>query len=119
MQLGKNYHFYFDAHPDFVSSTKNYYGSVLTDSTKSLNFRKSMLIGTRAPEPEEFENARKVDLRIVNPLEIAELGVKRVAKMIRARNKRIQSLHFNRPRLLRSSICTRCISSFAWGFVIH
>jgi agmatinase len=76
---------YFDAHPDFVSSTKNYYGSVLTDSTKSLNFRKSMLIGTRAAEAEEFENARKVDLRIVNPLEIAELGVKRVAKMIRAR----------------------------------
>ena len=23
---------YFDAHPDFVSSTRNYYGSVLTDS---------------------------------------------------------------------------------------
>jgi agmatinase len=76
---------YFDAHPDFVSSTKNYYGSVLTDSTKSLNFRKSMLVGTRAAEPEELENARRVDLRIVNPLEIAELGVKRVAQMIRAR----------------------------------
>jgi agmatinase len=76
---------YFDAHPDFVSSTKNYYGSVLTDSTQSLNFRKSMLVGTRAAEPEELENARRVDLRIVNPLEIAELGVKRVAQMIRAR----------------------------------
>ncbi len=37
---------YFDAHPDFVSSTRNYYGSVLTDSTQSLNFRKSMLVGT-------------------------------------------------------------------------
>ena len=76
---------YFDAHPDFVSSTRNYYGSVLTDSTLSLNFRKSMLIGTRAAEPEELENARKAGLRIVNPLEIVELGVKRVAQMIRAR----------------------------------
>lgn len=76
---------YFDAHPDFVSSTRNYYGSVLTDSTQSLNFRKSMLIGTRAAEPEELENARKAGLMIVNPLEIVELGVKRVAKMIRAR----------------------------------
>jgi agmatinase len=76
---------YFDAHPDFVSSTRNYYGSVLTDSTPSLNFRKSMLIGTRAAEPEELENARKAGLRIVNPLEIVELGVKRVAQMIRAR----------------------------------
>jgi agmatinase len=78
---------YFDAHPDFVSSTTNYYGSVLTDTTQSLNFRKSMLIGTRAAEPEELENAKKVGLRILNPLEIAEIGVKRVAQMIRARTR--------------------------------
>ena len=78
---------YFDAHPDFVSSTTDYYGSVLTDSTQSLNFRKSMLIGTRAAEPEELENAKKVGLRIINPLEIVEIGVKRVAQMIRARTR--------------------------------
>jgi agmatinase len=76
---------YFDAHPDFVSSTKNYYGSVLTDLAQSLNFRKSMLVGTRAAEPEELENAKTADLRIVNPLDVEELGVKRVAQMIRAR----------------------------------
>ena len=39
---------YFDAHPDFVSSTRNYYGSVLTDSSELIDFTKSMLIGTRA-----------------------------------------------------------------------
>jgi agmatinase len=76
---------YFDAHPDFVSSTRDYYGSVLTDSAQSLNFRKSMLIGTRAAEPEEIENAKKVGLKIVNPLDVAELGVKKVARMIKAR----------------------------------
>lgn len=76
---------YFDAHPDFVSSTRDYYGSVLTDSAQSLNFRKSMLIGTRAAEPEELENASRVGLKIVNPLDVAELGVKKVAQMIRAR----------------------------------
>ena len=76
---------YFDAHPDFVSSVRNYYGSVLTDSAQSLNFRKSMLIGTRAAEQEELENARKVDLKIVNPLDVSELGVKKVAQMIKAR----------------------------------
>src|SRR5919198_3453764 len=76
---------YFDAHPDFVSSTRNYYGSVLTDLTQSLNFRKSMLVGTRAAEPEELENARTADLKIVNPLDVAELGVKKVVQMIRAR----------------------------------
>jgi agmatinase len=76
---------YFDAHPDFVSSTRDYYGSVLTDSAQSLNFRKSMLIGTRAAEPEEIENAKKAGLKIVNPLDVAELGVKKVAQMIKAR----------------------------------
>jgi agmatinase len=76
---------YFDAHPDFVSSARNYYGSVLTDSAQSLNMRKSMLIGTRAAEPEEIENASKVGLKIVTPLDIVELGVKKVAQMIKAR----------------------------------
>ncbi|HEU4605094.1 MAG TPA: arginase family protein [Nitrososphaera sp.] len=76
---------YFDAHPDFVSSVRNYYGSVLTDSVQSLNLRKSMLIGTRAAEQEELENARKAGLKIVNPLDVAELGVKKVAQMIKAR----------------------------------
>jgi agmatinase len=76
---------YFDAHPDFVSSTRDYYGSVLTDSAQSLNFRKSMLIGTRAAEPEELENASRAGVKIINPLDVAELGVKKVAQMIKAR----------------------------------
>ena len=74
---------YFDAHPDFVSSYRNYYGSILADSSQSLNFRKSMLIGTRAAEPEELENVKKVGMRVINPLEILELGVKSVAQIIR------------------------------------
>jgi agmatinase len=76
---------YFDAHPDFVSSTRNYYGSVLTDSAQSLNFGKSILIGTRAAEPEELENAKKAGLKILSPLDVAELGVKKVSQMIKAR----------------------------------
>jgi agmatinase len=76
---------YFDAHPDFVSSTKNYYGSVLTDSFQSLNFKKSMLIGTRAAEPEEIENAKASGLKIITPLDVAEFGLKRTAQMIKAR----------------------------------
>lgn len=76
---------YFDAHPDFVSSTRNYYGSVLTDSARSLNFRKSVLIGTRAAEPEEMKNAKTAGLKIVNPLDVAELGVKKVAQLIMTR----------------------------------
>ena len=78
---------YFDAHPDFVSSVRNYYGSVLTDSAEFLDFKKSMLIGTRAAEPEELVNAEKEGLQIVNPVDIVELGVSRVASMIAERTK--------------------------------
>jgi agmatinase len=78
---------YFDAHPDFVSSTRNYYGSVLTDSAKFLDFRKSMLVGTRAAEPEEVENAKDAGLKIVTPLDVAELGVRRVAQIIKTKTR--------------------------------
>lgn len=76
---------YFDAHPDFVSSTTNYYGSVLTDSAPALDFSRSMLIGIRAAEKEELENAAKVGVLIINPLDIAEIGVKKAVEIIRAR----------------------------------
>ncbi len=74
---------YFDAHPDFVKSVRNYYGSVLADSAEQIDYKKSMLIGTRAAEPEEIENAREVDLAIVTPIDITELGIHKVAEMIR------------------------------------
>jgi agmatinase len=76
---------YFDAHPDFVSSTRNYYGSILTDSTQSLDFKKSMLIGIRAAEPEEIENAAKVGLEIITPMDIAEAGVLKIAERLKSR----------------------------------
>ena len=44
-----------------------------------------MLVGTRAAEPEELENAKAAGLKIVNPLDVVELGVKKVAQMIKAR----------------------------------
>src|SRR5918912_1487236 len=76
---------YFDAHPDFVSSTRNYYGSVLTDSAASIDFNKSILIGTRAAEPEELENAKKVELEIITPMDIVELGILKVAQRFMSR----------------------------------
>ncbi|HZA08316.1 MAG TPA: arginase family protein [Nitrososphaeraceae archaeon] len=70
---------YFDAHPDFVSSTRNYYGSVMTDAAEFIDFKKSVLIGTRAAELEELENAANVGLEIVTPMELVESGVIRLA----------------------------------------
>ena len=73
---------YFDAHPDFVSSTRNYYGSVITDSSNYIDFKKSVLIGTRAAEQEELLNASKRELEIVTPLDILEVGINHVVKKI-------------------------------------
>jgi agmatinase len=73
---------YFDAHPDFVSSTRNYYGSVITDSSGYINFTKSILIGTRAAESEELENASKQKLEIITPIDIIQLGINATVKKI-------------------------------------
>jgi agmatinase len=73
---------YFDAHPDFVSSTRNYYGSVITDSSDYINFTKSILIGTRAAELEELENASKQKLEIITPIDIIELGINTIVKKV-------------------------------------
>jgi agmatinase len=73
---------YFDAHPDFVSSTRNYYGSVITDSSDYINFKQSILIGTRAAELEELENASKHELEIITPLDIIDLGINNTVKKI-------------------------------------
>ena len=73
---------YFDAHPDFVSSTRNFYGSVITDSFNYIDFTKSTLIGTRAAEPEELENASKQKLEIITPIDIIESGINSVVKKI-------------------------------------
>ena len=77
---------YFDAHPDFVSSTTDYYGSVLTDSSRYIDFENSMLIGTRAAEAEELENAYKAGLEVITPMDIAELGIVKIADRIRSKN---------------------------------
>jgi agmatinase len=73
---------YFDAHPDFVSSTRDYYGSVITDSFNYINFTKSILIGTRAAELEELENASEQKLEIITPIDIIESGINATVKKI-------------------------------------
>jgi agmatinase len=73
---------YFDAHPDFVSSTRNYYGSVITDSSKYINFGKSMLIGTRAAEREEIRNATEKKLEIITPIDIIDSDLNAIVKRI-------------------------------------
>lgn len=73
---------YFDAHPDFVSSTTNYYGSVFYDVLSHIDIKTSLQVGTRTPEQEEIDNLRKYDLKTITSFEIAEKGIENIAKSI-------------------------------------
>ncbi|MFQ5782752.1 MAG: arginase family protein [Nitrosopumilus sp.] len=73
---------YFDAHPDFVSSTTNYYGSVLNDVLSSIEISSSLQIGIRTPEQEELDNIKKFNLEVITPFDIREQGIKQVANSI-------------------------------------
>src|SRR5829696_9943211 len=73
---------YFDAHPDFVTSTKDYYGSVVSDSIDCIDIRKSVFVGIRACEPEEIFNIRKYRANILDPIDIQKYGTKKILKKI-------------------------------------
>ncbi len=68
---------YFDAHPDFICSEKHYYGSVMCDisSLKGVDLSASVMIGVRAPEPEELENLSRSKVRVISPVDILEQGI--------------------------------------------
>jgi len=86
--IGKTGLVYFDAHPDFVSTTNDYYGSVLHDASRWIDFNESILIGTRSAEPEELENAIKVGLDIVTPLDINEFGIAKIMDKVKEKSNK-------------------------------
>jgi len=73
---------YFDAHPDFVTSTKNYYGSVFGDVLELIDTKTSIQIGIRTPEKEEMDNLRKHKITVVSPFDIAEKGISKISREI-------------------------------------
>ena len=73
---------YFDAHPDFVSSTTNYYGSVVNDVLSNIEIASSVEIGIRTPEQEEINNIGIHSLEVITPFHIKEQGIKQVANSI-------------------------------------
>jgi len=73
---------YFDAHPDFVSHTRNYYGSVITDSLEIIDTKSSLQIGIRSPEEEEIANLKKYGIKVITPIEVLEKGIAETSKMI-------------------------------------
>ena len=73
---------YFDAHPDFVSSHTNYYGSIITDVLSHIEVESSIQIGIRTPEEEELENLKKHNLHVITPLDINKQGIENIANSI-------------------------------------
>lgn len=73
---------YFDAHPDFVTSTKEYYGSVFGDVLPYIDTKKSIQIGIRTPEKEEHENLKENKITVITPFDIAEKGILDISKQI-------------------------------------
>ena len=73
---------YFDAHPDFVSSITNYYGSVITDILSNIEIESSVEIGIRTPEQEELNNIKKYNLNVITPFDVADKGIQQVANSI-------------------------------------
>ncbi len=73
---------YFDAHPDFVSSYTNYYGSVVTDVLSDIKIESSVQIGIRTPEEEEMENLKKYNLQVITPFDIKKDGIENIANSI-------------------------------------
>ena len=73
---------YFDAHPDFVSSHTNYYGSVITDVLSYIEIKSSFQIGIRTPEPEELENLKKHHFHVITPFDITKHGIESIANSV-------------------------------------
>jgi len=67
---------YFDAHPDFLSSTRDFYGSVVYDCLPYINPKSSVMIGIRSPELEEIENIKKYGISVFSPEDIQYYGFK-------------------------------------------
>ncbi|PBO86110.1 MAG: arginase [Thaumarchaeota archaeon] len=81
-RFGKMSLVYFDAHPDFVSSTKNYYGSIINDVLVNVDINSSIQIGIRTPEQEELNNIQKYNLEVITPFDIQEKGIKEITKTV-------------------------------------
>ncbi|HJT09357.1 MAG TPA: agmatinase [Candidatus Nitrosotalea sp.] len=73
---------YFDAHPDFISSSTGYYGSVLHDVLPNIDIKSSVQIGIRTPEQEEIDNIKRYNLDVITPLDLLKEGITKIESSI-------------------------------------
>lgn len=73
---------YFDAHPDFISSSTGYYGSVFYDVMPYIDIKSSVQIGIRTPEKEEIENLKKYNVESITPFDVTNEGIRKTTDRI-------------------------------------
>jgi agmatinase len=78
---------YFDSHPDFICSSRDYYGSVACDISefRNVDFSTSIEVGVREPEPEELVNLRRNHLQTITPINVVEIGLRRIMDLVKDR----------------------------------
>ena len=76
---------YLDAHPDFICSKRNYFGSVICDiaDLKYVDLKSSVIVGVRAPEDEEIDNIKKSGIKTISAEEVEKLGIKNTINKIK------------------------------------
>ncbi len=76
---------YFDAHPDFICSRRNYFGSVVCDISmlKNVDIKSSVIVGVRAIEDEEIDDIRKSGIKVITATDVVGLGAKKVVDVIK------------------------------------
>jgi len=80
---------YFDAHPDFICSSRKYFGSVVCDviEMKHVDVKSSIEVGIRAPEEEELKNIKIKRLKTITSNDITEKGVIKTFQAIKKQVK--------------------------------
>ena len=73
---------YFDAHPDFLSSIRDFYGSVVYDCLPYINPKSSVMLGIRSPEAEEIQNIKKYGMTVLSPADILYYGFQQTVNQI-------------------------------------
>ena len=73
---------YFDAHPDFVASHTNYYGSVIYDIIPHIEIESSVQIGIRTPEEEELNNIKTHNFHVITPFDIHKHGIEEITNSV-------------------------------------
>lgn len=76
---------YFDAHPDFICSRRNYFGSVICDIARlrNVDLKSSVIVGVREIEDEEIDDIKESGINVITATDIVGMGINKVVNTIK------------------------------------